>query len=215
MMKYLFCLFLSLSVLWTAKAQDMADFFVRMPDEYIPQLEEAWRKDLVELYRSGKTAALDNMMDGRSTLLKLTPDYLLLQSTDRSTVEMKFLPLVNQTHVVCVITTVTGPIADSRIAFFTTEWNPLPASDLWKPASRECFIKKEADRQSDAFLDAIAFLDMDLIHYRLSESETALTAQYTTPDYLSSQEREKVKPFLKETLLVYRWNHGRFEYEVE
>lgn len=35
-------------------AQDMAALFTAMPDQYIPQLENAWRKDLVDLHNSGK-----------------------------------------------------------------------------------------------------------------------------------------------------------------
>ena len=34
-------------------AQDMTSVFTAMPDQYIPQLEHAWRKDLVDLYTSG------------------------------------------------------------------------------------------------------------------------------------------------------------------
>lgn len=56
---------------------------------------------------------------------KLTNDYLLLQTTERSTVEMKLLPLVNNTYVVCMISTVNGPVPDSRIEFFTTNWEPF------------------------------------------------------------------------------------------
>ena len=38
-----------------------------MPDQYIPQLEHAWRKDLVDLYTSGKESRLKNTMNGFST----------------------------------------------------------------------------------------------------------------------------------------------------
>lgn len=99
------------------KAQDMDAVFVAMPDQYVPQLENAWRKDLIDLYNSGKEAKLKNTMNGFSTLKKLTDDYLLLQVTDRSTVEMKLLPLVNDTYVVCMVTTVYGPIPDSQVEF--------------------------------------------------------------------------------------------------
>ena len=68
------------------KAQDMAAVFIAMPDEYVPQLEDAWRKDLVDLYRSNEKARLKNNMNGYSTLEKLTDNYLLLQSTERTTV---------------------------------------------------------------------------------------------------------------------------------
>jgi hypothetical protein len=198
-------------MLTAVKAQDMASFFINMPNENILQLEEAWRKDLVDLYRSEKTASLDNTLKGRSTLLQLTPDYLLLQSTERSTMEMKFLPLINNTWIVCVITTVSAPVADSRVAFYTTEWQPLDASGLWSPTTADRFIKEDADRSSDSFLDAEALLDMELIRYRLNAEGTALTAEYTTPEYLNAEERATVKPFLKEEPIVYQWKAGRFE----
>ena len=94
---------------WGSQAQEMATLFVAMPDQQIPQLEDAWRKDLVDLFQQGKEARVQNTMNGFSSLKQLTADYLLLQVTERSTVEMKLLPLVNNTKVVCVVTTVFGP----------------------------------------------------------------------------------------------------------
>ena len=105
------------------KAQDMAEVFVAMPDEYVPQLEDAWRKDLVDLYKSGEKAQLKNNMNGTSRLVKLTNDYLLLESTERTTVELKLLPLVNNTFVICKVVTVKAPVPDSRIAFFSPDWH--------------------------------------------------------------------------------------------
>ena len=107
-------------------AQDMTSVFTAMPDQYIPQLEHAWRKDLVDLYTSGKESRLKNTMNGFSTLQKLTNDYLLLQTTERSTVEMKLLPLVNNTYVVCMISTVN---ARFRIAVSSFS---RPIGSLWQ-----------------------------------------------------------------------------------
>ena len=132
---------------WGVKAQEIDALFVSMPDKNIPQLEDAWRKDLVDLYKSGKEARLKNTMNGFSTLKNLTSDYLLLQVTDRSTIEMKLLPLVNNTNVICLVKTVNGPVPDSRIEFFTTEWEPLAASDLFTPVEANWFIKEDADKQ--------------------------------------------------------------------
>ena len=92
-MKRLFLSILLCVFVWGMKAQEMDAVFVAMPDQYVPQLENAWRKDLIDLYNSGKEAKLKNTMNGFSTLKKLTDDYLLLQVTERSTVEMKLLPL--------------------------------------------------------------------------------------------------------------------------
>ena len=108
-----------------AKAQDMAAVFISMPDQNIPQLENAWRKDLVDLYKSGKEARLKNTMNGFSSLDSLTSDYLSLKATERSTIEMKLLPLVNNTNVICMVRTVNGPVADSQVEFFNLWLFPI------------------------------------------------------------------------------------------
>lgn len=209
MRQFIFSLFILLTIS-TVNAQNVTSFFISMPDEYIPQLEEAWRKDLVDLFQSGKTATLDNTMGGKSTLEKLTADYLLLQYTERSMLEIKLLPLINDTYLACVITTVKAPVADSRVDFFTLEWKPLDATDLFASVSPEWYIKEDTDRNSNDFLDVVSYLDMHLIRYQLDADDRTLTAIYTTPDYLNKQDRDKVSPFLKENPKKYQWKSGRF-----
>lgn len=207
---FILSILLSVSAL-CSNAQDMAAVFTAMPDQKIPQLEHAWRKDLIDLYTAGKEAKLKNTMNGYSTLQKLTPDYLLLETTERSTVEMKLLPLVNKTYVVCVVTTVNGPVPDSRVEFFTTEWQPLESEDMFVPVEAGWFLKEEADKTDPAYLDAISRLDMNLIHYTLSPDNEQLTATYTTPLYLGKEEREKVFPFIKAEPKVYMWEKFHFK----
>ncbi len=210
MKRYIY-LFLFLVIVCGAKAQDIKTVFINMPDKYIPQMESAWRKDIVDLYSSGKEARLQNTMRGYSRMLKLTDDYLLLEVTERSTIEMKLLPLVNNTFVVCMITTVKGPVPDSNIDFYTTEWELLSTTDLFTPVSAEWFIKEDVDKSQDAYKDAIARLDMDLIHYELNPDNQTLTATYTTPLYLDVKERQKVQPFLKESPKIYTWEKFQFK----
>ena len=193
------------------KAQEMDALFVSMPDQNIPQLENAWRKDLIDLYKSGKEARLKNTMNGFSSLDSLTSDYLFLQVTERSAVEMKLLPLVNNTKVICMIRTVNGPVADSRIEFFTTDWQPLAVSDLFTPVDPDWFIKEDTDKNSNAFQDAVSRLDMNLIRYNLSPDNLTLTATYTTPLYLSKEDRKMVTPFIKESPKVYTWEKYHFK----
>lgn len=192
-------------------AQEISELFCQMPDQYIPQLENAWRKDLVDLYRSGKEAQLKNNMGGISVLEKMTPDYLRLQSTERTRIEMRRFPLVNNTYVICVVTTFFGPVADSRVQFYSTDWKLLDTNSLLKPAVRGDFIRTAADTTDMAWQNAAAVLDMDLIEYRLDETEPTLTAFYTTPQYLSKEERKKVEPFLLTKEKQYVWRQSRFE----
>lgn len=211
MKKYICFLLLNMAVVLGAAAQDMASVFVAMPDENVPQLENEWRKDLIDLYHAGKEAKLKNTMDGYSVLKKLTDDYLLLESTGRSSIEMKLLPLVNNTKVICVVNTVKGPAPDSRVSFFTTEWEPLDSADLFIPVASEWFLKEDADKNSNAYREATSLLDINLVKYTLSPDDQTLTATFTTPLYLGKEEREKVIPFIKETPKVYTWKKFRFE----
>jgi hypothetical protein len=192
-------------------AQRMDELFIKMPSDIIIQLEEAWRKDLVDLYKSGKTATLENTMQGRSGLVKLTDDYLLLQSSERSVLEMKVLPLVNHTHVICMITTVSAPVADSRVYFYTTEWNPIPTEEVYTPVTADWFRKEEVDCSSIACHDAKTLLDIFLVKYNLNEEDFSLTAEYTTPLYLDDDSRGKIASLLKDVPRKYEWKSGRFE----
>lgn len=192
-------------------AQEMDALFVTMPDQYIPQLQNEWRKDLIDLYNSGKDATLKNTMEGSSTLKKMTSDYMLLQVTDRSTVELKRLPLINNTNVICMIRTVYGPQPDSRIEFFTTDWQPISGEDLFTPVDSEWFLKEGIDRSSISFDEALSLLDMDLWKYSLSPDDQTLTMEYMTPYYLGKTDRAKVAPFLKETPKIYTWEKSHFK----
>lgn len=195
---------------WGSQAQEMATLFVAMPDQQIPQLEDAWRKDLVDLFQQGKEARVQNTMNGFSSLKQLTADYLLLQVTERSTVEMKLLPLVNNTKVVCVVTTVFGPVPDSRVDFFSPDWEPLPADELMPELSASDFQKVPADTTDVAYLDALALLDMELIHYTLSPDQLTLSATYTTPRYLSEADQQRVAPFVQADPVVLTWQKSHF-----
>lgn len=192
-----------------ATAQDMAGVFTAMPNQYIPQLDDAWRKDLVELSRAGKEARLKNTMNGFSTLEQLTQDYLRLRATERSVLEMKLLPLVNNTHVICLVNSVEGPVTDSRVAFFTTDWEPLPTADLLVLPEGTWYVKEEALRD-ETFQAERTVLDMDLFHYQLQAEEATLTITYTTPLYLEEKTRERLQPYLKAEPLRLRWQHGQF-----
>ena len=206
-----------LIIVWLAfcvfqlKAQNMAEVFVSMPDEYVPQLEDAWRKDLVDLYNSGENAQLKNNMNGTSRLVKLTKDYLLLESTERTTLELKLLPLVNNTFVICKIITVKAPVGDSRIAFFSADWKPLNASDLLEPVTAGWFIREDADKESMAFQESTSRLDMDLFEYKLSPDDYTLTQIYTTPQYTDKETQKKLRPFLKDSPKVYTWTKSYFK----
>ena len=193
---------------FAARAQKMEDYFIRIPNDFIVQLEEAWRKDLVDLYKSGKPAILENTMQGKSVLKKLTDHYLLLQSTESSTVELKLLSLVNNTQIICMIETVYAPVADSRVSFYTTDWQLLPSGDIFTPVAEEWFRIENPDLSSREYFKQ---LNIFLVKYSLSDENENLTAEYMTPLFLDDDTRQRLKPLIKPDPKIYTWKSGRFE----
>ena len=194
--------------LYAAEAQKMENYFIQMPDYLTFQLEEAWRKDLVDLFKSGKPAVLENTMQGKSVLKKLTDNYLLLQSTENSTVEIKLLSLVNNTLILCVIETVYAPVADSRVSFFSTDWQRLSSDGIFTPVTEDRFWKADAD---SSLLNYLPRPGMFLVKYSLSDENATLTAEYMTPLSLDDETQQFVKPFLRTEPKTYEWKFGRFE----
>ena len=192
-------------------AQDMASVFIAMPDEYVPQLEDAWRKDLIDLYRSKEEARLKNNMNGYAKLLKLTADYLLLESTERTIVEMKLLPLVNNTFVICKVVTLNGPVPDSRITFFSPDWKPLDASDLFTPVDAEWFFRDKTDTVSVRYQEAVSKLDINMFQYKLSPDDLTLTQSYTTPLYVDKETQKSLKEYIKDESKVFTWTKAYFK----
>jgi hypothetical protein len=177
----------------------MAEVFVNMPSDRIPLLEEAWRKDLVALYRDSKEAQLQNCLKGSSCLKTLTPDYIFLQITAGCTLELKLLPLADTATVLCMVTTIGAPVLDSHIEFFTPDWTPLPSDSFFTPPNVSSFLLS-GDLPPDS-----DHLDISLIHYQLHSDTFTLTATLTTPLYLSEDQRKSVSPFLASPK-TYVWN---------
>lgn len=196
-------LFMLCCMLSSAQAQDIRAMFMNAPDSVLPLLPRNVRADCIDFADAGMSYPVSNKLDGKSTLKKLTDDYLLLQSTGISTVEMKMLPF-RDSFVICVVNTVYAEAADSRIAFFNNDWQRIDDESLFKaPLIRDFF--DVADEK------AVDMCDIYLVSLNLCPDDESLVAEYTMPNYMNEDDARKVCPFLKK--IVYRWNGEGFVME--
>lgn len=191
-------------------AQDMKTLFVAMPDSVIPLLTKVNREDCVDFLASNMKAEVKNRFGKPSELKKLTEDYLLLQTTERSSMEMKLLPVNDSVKVVCVVNTVCGPACDSSIRFYNTQWQELKQRDFIQLPSVEAFYLPVDTLMDKEYITVREKADMELIKASLSEKNTGMTFIYTTPDYLAKEEREKVAAYMKKEPVVYVWKEGKY-----
>lgn len=200
MRKLLLILLLMCGMLSSAAAQDMRTLFMDAPDEVLPLLPRNARADCIDLVDAGMSYPVTNLLGGKSTLKVLTDDYMMLQSTGISTVEMKLLPY-DGGFVICVVKSVSAEATDSRIAFYDKDWNLFDTSLFFTaPSIRDFFTVADGK--------VLDLCDMYLVSLSLYGTSDSLVAEYTMPEYMNSDDASTVRPLLKK--IVYRWEGKGF-----
>lgn len=209
MFRFLFILLLSLTTLLQAGAQNlMRNWLSLMPDSVMPLLTKNNRLDFVDFLDARMEAVVSNRLEGKSRMDTLTDDYLLIHYTGTTDIAMKLLPVNDTADVLCMVTTVKAPVADSRIAFYDAEWQPLEVVDYIHEPSMDDF---RPEQQGDSVQWAWSKIDIFFRTYRLDAGNTELKCVLTTPDYLSKEDRKEVVPYLRQEPLIYRWTDGKYQ----
>ncbi|MFZ4456977.1 MAG: DUF3256 family protein [Bacteroidales bacterium] len=187
----------------TASAQYISPFFTTMPNELLPYLSQNNRKDLVDLYKSGKTASVENLLKGTSRLTSLKDDFIALQLNENSSAELKLLPTSDTTRILVFIKTTCGKACDSRILFFTSTWKALNTAEMLPKLSVNDFIKNPSNEE------LVRALDIAFISYSFAPASQQLTASLDAKNYLNKADFEKFSPDLRSSL-VLKWSNGKF-----
>ncbi len=109
-------------------AQSAKECFLQMPDSLLPYLTKVNKEDMPDFIESKMAAKVRNRFQGTTEMKELTTDYLRIETTSASSLQLKLLPLSDGTRLIAMLTTVQGSAADSRVRFFTTDWKELSAS---------------------------------------------------------------------------------------
>lgn len=112
--------------------QKIRDVFLQMPDSLLPYLTSNNRLDFLDFMDSKMKAGVQNSLGGKSEMLTLTDDLLVLQVSRSLHMEMRLFPVTEAVdscqQVVCMITTYGNDAPESKIALYTVKWNPIDAS---------------------------------------------------------------------------------------
>ena len=194
----------------SAFAQDMKSVFVSMPDSIAPLLTKVNKEDCVDFLAYNMKAEVKNRFGGATELKVLTDDYLFLQTTANSSMEMKLLPINDSTKVVCVIKTVCSSACDSEVHFYASDWKQkfITADYLSKPEGGVFFLPVDSADEEYALIRKEA--NVHLMKASLSKEDVSLTFIYTTPDYLNKENKEKLEPYLRKEPVVLKWEEGKF-----
>ena len=192
-------------------AQDIKSLFVALPDSLSPLLTAVNRADFGDFLASGMKAEVKNRFGKESEMTELTDDYLRVELTSASVLEMKLLPMNDSVKTVCVVHTYMAPVADSDVSFYTVSWEELPAGRfLTLPDESDFYLVPQTDAQADSLNNLRAYADMYLLKAELSASEPVISFVYSTPEYMDEETAGKLKPYLRPAPVRYEWRNGRF-----
>jgi Protein of unknown function (DUF3256). len=192
----------------SASAQDIGSVLLPMPESVVHGLEASQKDLLIADVNDTTQVTVDKNTYGRVKRLASSSDFISLQTSDAGITQIKLLPLINDSKIICVVKTVCGPsdVCDSQIQFYTTKWMPISQADLFPTKDKEWFIKEDVDRNSQDFKNAYAALDMTPMHFMLSAADTSLTVEYGIKKYLSEEDYKKMQPYLQEESKVFEWD---------
>ena len=143
------CIFCVMSVM----AQNMKSVFVAMPDSVTPLLTKVNREDCIDFLDSNMKAIVKNRFGNVAEMKVLTDDYVLMQTSEVGTLEMKLLPLADSTKVICMVKTVNVPVADSSVRFYTSDWSQrLDVKEFLQLPSMDAFFLPNDSLKDEAIL---------------------------------------------------------------
>ncbi len=209
-MRYTFHIIILLFCLTTLQGQTIKDVILTIPDDVIVGLSIEQKKQL-GADPATDSVTFDNVFEGEIKRLAISKDYVNIQTSEVGTTQIKILPLVNDTKILCVVKTVCADACDSRIAFYTTTWKPLPEQDILPKRTFDWFLKKDIDRKSDDFKEAIKAVDMNPMIFNLSPNDYSLNVESDIEEYLEGEDYDSLKPFLQEKPKSFVWDKISFK----
>ncbi len=192
-------------------SQEISSVFLSMPDNIIFGLEAAQKDLLISNPNDTTDLKIDRGTFSELKRLAISADYISLQTSDAGTTQIKLLPLINDSKIICVVKTVCGKICDSQVQFYTTKWLPIVQGELLPKINKDLFIKAESDRNSQDFENAYKYLDMNPFKIELSPTDTSMKITYDIKDYLSEEDYKKIQPFLIEEPITLAWDKTSYK----
>lgn len=192
-------------------AQDLTTIFLNIPDSVLMGIDAEGKDALIKNTTDTLKVSTPSLFGKEITRNAIAEDYLSLQTSAAGTLQIKLLPLINNSKIILTVKTVCGKACDSQVQFYSTDWTALADVSLFPVPQIDWFIKADADRNSDDFKNAIAAVNMHPFKIDISADKTEATVSLDIENYLSEEDYKKIKPYLNDTPRVLTWDKVSFK----
>lgn len=188
-------------------AQTIEQCFFQMPIDLLPTLPVSSRKDLVDFYKNDRTAVMPASFSNQMTLKQLGSDYLLLQTSASTTMQLKRLPVNDTLNILTLIYTAGAPLSDSQIRFYSTTWKPLDSFAF--PALTALDFLDTAGAGVNLTGRFSQVCQRLFIQMKASPEKQELSAITSIREDVPAELLEPFKPWVKDTVTL-RWRGSGF-----
>ena len=210
-MKKIIIAFLLLLPLSGMIAQNnLASVFLDTPSDILFGLDKTQKEILLSDHEDSVFIS-DHMLYDEMRRLSISDDYISLQTSVVGNTQIKLLPLINNSNIICVVKTVCGKMCDSQIAFYTMEWEKIVQTDLFPRISADRFMRTDIDATDQNYRNAVAALDLCPLTITLSPDEDTAAVGYDIKNHLSEKDYNLLQPFLTEKTKVLIWDKAGFK----
>lgn len=176
--------------------------FERLQAPSLELLKQTTRLDMLDYWDADSVYKAKNAMNGQSWLEQVTPDYLKLNITPVSTLEIKLLPDKKETVVMTIYTVGgEGQARDSIIEFYDTSLNKLDSSRYFAEPDLKMFfdIPKGSVTSMKELREMIPFTTVE---YSASPGTDSLAARLTVGEYMNLDDWNIARIFLRPEVVI-------------
>ena len=197
-MKIFLILLVTFSLL-PLNAQNMRQIWLEMPDSIVPYLNRSLRTELADYVTMGMKSEVMNALRDTTRIEKLTDDYILVQLSNATKLEIKSL----DASTIAMVQTWCGPLAESKLSLFSNNWEVKPLSIDVSPM----FVKPDTMSQQ-RYSELLDMANVTMSEMQLSVKDNSLTIKYSVP-LLSSTDKKEMQAILRQRKL--NWNGTTFK----
>lgn len=202
--------FFSLTLQLTV-AQDLTSIFLNIPESILFGVNAEGKDKLIANSGDSAKVIVQSSIDAEVIRDTLTDDFIKIQTSTVGTLQVKLLPLINNSKIICLVKTVCGEVCDSYVEFYATDWTPLKNTGLMPEPSIDWFIKTDVDRNSSDFKNAYAALTMIPLKIEVSADSPTLKVYCDIKNYLSEDDYKEFEPFFTDAPKSLTWDRASFK----
>lgn len=198
-MKKIFLILLVTFSLLPLNAQNMRQIWLEMPDSIVPYLNRSLRTELADYVTMGMKSEVMNALRDTTRIEKLTDDYILVQLSNATKLEIKSL----DASTIAMVQTWCGPLAESKLSLFSNNWEVKPLNIDVSPM----FVKPDTMSQQ-RYSELLDMANVTMNEMQLSVKDNSLTIKYSVP-LLSSTDKKEMQAILRQRKV--NWNGTTFK----